>query len=121
MKGQNLGTLESALSFVVNRELLDLLKPYVGTCFGHLMSKCYRYVTSKEKMCMDMKEVSLKDDQTSLKKKIIWTKKYGKGKQEWDKSCIEVGQPARKLKMLAKICFTSKVVLFKKRSKLLTQ
>jgi hypothetical protein len=39
-EGLNLGTLDSALTFVVIHELLDLSKPYVGTCFGHLMSKC---------------------------------------------------------------------------------
>jgi hypothetical protein len=113
-EGSNLGTFDSVLTFVVNRELLDLSKPYIGTCFGHLMSKCCQYMTSEEKVCMDMKEVLLKDDQTSLQKTIIWTKKFGKGREEWDKACIEVGLLARKLKTLMKIRFTSKVVLFQK-------
>jgi hypothetical protein len=49
-EGSNLGTLESTLSFVVNRGFLDLSKPYVGTCFGHLMSNGCYYVTSEEKV-----------------------------------------------------------------------
>jgi hypothetical protein len=49
-EGSNLGTLESALIFVINRELLNLLKLYVGTYFGHLMSKCCQYVTNEEKV-----------------------------------------------------------------------
>jgi hypothetical protein len=61
---------------------------------------------------MDMKEVSLKDDQTSLQKMIIWTKKSSKGRQEWDKVYIEIGLLTRKLKTLMKTHFTSKVILF---------
>ncbi len=49
-EGSNLGTLESVLIFVVNHEFLDLSKPYVGTCFGHLMSNFCQYVTSEEKV-----------------------------------------------------------------------
>ena len=59
-----------------------------------------------------MKEVSLKDAQKSLQSCITWTKKSGKGRQEWDKACIDAGLPTRKLKTPVKTRFASKVVLF---------
>ena len=63
-------------------------------------------------MCKGMKEVSLKDAQKSLQSCITWTKKSGKGRQEWDKACIDAGLPTRKLKTPVKTRFASKVVLF---------
>ena len=49
--------------------------------------------------------------QKSLQSCIIWTKKSGKERHEWDKACIDVGLPTRKLKTLVKTRFASKVVL----------
>ena len=63
-------------------------------------------------MCKGMKEVSLKDAQKSLQSCITWTKKSGKGCQEWDRACIDAGLPTRKLKTPVKTRFASKVVLF---------
>jgi hypothetical protein len=63
-------------------------------------------------MCKGLKEVSLKDAQKSLQSCITWTKKSGKGRQEWDKACIDAGLPSRKLKTHVKTRFASKVVLF---------
>ena len=56
-------------------------------------------------MCKGMKEVSLKNAQKSLQSCITWTKKLGKGRQEWDKACIDVRLPPMKTR------FASKVVL----------
>jgi hypothetical protein len=47
------------------------------------MSKCYQYVTNDLKVCSGMHEVSIKAYLSSLQKIIAWTKKSGKGKQEW--------------------------------------
>ena len=47
-------------------------------------------------MCKGMKEVSLKDAQKSLQSCITWTKKSGKGRQEWDRACIDAGLPSYK-------------------------
>jgi hypothetical protein len=38
-----------------------------------------------------MREVSLKDAQVVFKKTITWTKKFKKGKHEWEKVCHEAG------------------------------
>ncbi len=38
-------------------------------------------------------QVNVKDAQSILQKTITWTNKYGKKKQEWEKTCIECGMP----------------------------
>jgi len=59
-----------------------------------------------------MKEVSLKDAQSTLQKTITWIKKLVKGRQEWEVACWEASLSPRKLKTLVKTRFVSKVVLF---------
>ncbi len=39
-EGKNLATMTFALTFVVSCEVLGLLAPFVGSCWGHAMSKC---------------------------------------------------------------------------------
>jgi hypothetical protein len=38
-----------------------------------------------------MKHISIKSTQFDLQKYMIWPKKYGKGKHEWNKVCIDFG------------------------------
>jgi hypothetical protein len=76
------------------------------------MSKACQYATNDVKLCIGMKElVSLKDAQQALQKIITWTKKFGKGWQEWDRASPLT---TRKLKILMKTRFASRVVLFQK-------
>jgi hypothetical protein len=56
--------------------------------------------------------MNVKKIQIVLQKTITWTKKYEKGKQEWEKPCIELG--CIKLKTLIKTKFVSKVIIFEK-------
>jgi hypothetical protein len=109
-QGLNLGALESALCCVVSCELLNLSKPHARSCFGHLMSKCCQYARSKDKMCINITDVLLKDIQTTLQKTITWTKNFGKQKHD----DIEVHLHAQKLKMLVKTHFISKIIVFLK-------
>lgn len=111
-EGSNLKTLERALSANISCDVLGLQDPYASVCFGHVMSKAAQYATTEDKVCMKMKEVSLKDAQAALQKTITWTKKSTKGKHEWDAACIEAGLPIRRLKTPVKTRFASKVVLF---------
>jgi hypothetical protein len=60
-------------------------QPYVGSYFGHVMSKCCKYAFNDLKVCASMRKVSIKDVQTSLQKTITWTKKIGKDKQNGQK------------------------------------
>ncbi len=54
------------------------------------MSKVVQYATNDAKVYLGFKKVNLKAIQTLLQKKIIWTKKSGKGKQECKYVCIIV-------------------------------
>ncbi len=77
------------------------------------MSKVCQYATNDVKLCIGMKEASLKDTQQAMQKIITQITKFGKGWQEWDKACIEVNTLAtRKLKTPMKTRFASRVVLF---------
>jgi len=40
-EGANLSSLIIAFTFVVSCELLQLTQPFVGLCFGHVMSKAW--------------------------------------------------------------------------------
>jgi hypothetical protein len=40
---------------------LQLETPFARICFGHAMSKAYQYATNDVKLCVGMKEVSLKN------------------------------------------------------------
>jgi len=56
--------------------------------------------------------VSIKKPQSISQKTITWTKKSGKGWQDWHKACELGGVPPQKLKALKKTCFASRIVLF---------
>jgi len=76
------------LKFVVNYEVLGLEESFQGTCFGHAFSKAYQYGTAKEKVCKNLKHISIKSTKFNLQKCITWPKKFGKGRHEWTKACI---------------------------------
>ncbi len=61
-----------------------------------------------------MHEVSIKAYLSSLQKIIAWTKKSGKGKQEWLRLIKIPSVTLENKKTLVKIWFDSKVILFKK-------
>ncbi len=46
---------------------------------------------------MDLKYVFIKSTQAHLQKSIIWLKKFGKGRQEWNEACFETIIWPRKL------------------------
>jgi hypothetical protein len=53
---------------------------FVGSCFGHGMSKAAQYATIDINICVGFSEVNLKDAQSSLQKIIMWTKKIKMGR-----------------------------------------
>jgi hypothetical protein len=57
-------------------------------------------------------QVNVKDAQVTLQKSITWTKKSSKGRQEWEKACIECGLLPQKCKTPIKTRFASKVIMF---------
>jgi hypothetical protein len=49
------------LHSIINCEPLKILKVYEGTCFEHVMSKAYKYVTNDDKVFVGLEHVSVKD------------------------------------------------------------
>lgn len=87
-KGSNLFTLTTTLRNVVFCSLLQFPCPFVGSHFGHAMSKACQNANNDAKAWHGFVEVNLKDVQNSFQKNITWTKNFGKGKQEWKEPCI---------------------------------
>jgi hypothetical protein len=48
-----------------------------------------QYATNDNKVLVGLILVDVKDAQIGLQKSITWTKKSGRGGQEWEKACIE--------------------------------
>ncbi len=90
-EGNNLMSMVTTLCSIVDCHLLKLQQVYEGMCFGHIMSKTCQYATNDEKVTTSLKRVNVKATQRNLQKTITWTKKLGKGKQEWERACVERG------------------------------
>jgi len=59
-EGSNLNTLTNTLKFVVKCETLGLKKSFQGTYFSHVFSKACQYVKIDDKVCKNLKYVSIK-------------------------------------------------------------
>ncbi len=81
-EGSNLNAMTGALKSIVSYEYLGLEKNFQGICFGHMFSKTCQYGNVMEKVCKNLKYVSIKSTQANLQKCIIWLKKYKKGRHE---------------------------------------
>ncbi len=65
-----------------------------------------------DKVSMGLKKMSVKDAQIGLHKTITQIKKSRKGRQEWEKACVESGMLLHKLKTPIKTRFASKIIMF---------
>ncbi len=72
----------------MNYEALRFKESYQGIFFGHAFSKTCHYATIHGKVSRGLKHVSIKFAQVDLQKCKTWPKKFGKGKQKWNKVCI---------------------------------
>jgi hypothetical protein len=77
-----------------------LEESFNGSFFGHAFPKACQYGTTKEKVCKNMRFMSIKNAQSNIQKCITWLKKFGKGKQEWNKECMDARIDPRKLNTL---------------------
>jgi len=57
------------------------------------MSKVCQYAINEDVVCQGMNEIFLKKAQSTFQKTIMWMKKSGKGRQEWETTCHQVGLP----------------------------
>ncbi len=62
------------LCFIVDCEMLNVLRVYEDTCFGHVLFKTCQYATNDDKVFMGLRQVSVKDAQIGLQISITWTK-----------------------------------------------
>ncbi len=69
----------TALKSIVRCDMLGLEESFHGTCVGHAFSKGCWYATIKEKVCKDLRYVSIKFVEADLQKCITWPKKSRKG------------------------------------------
>ncbi len=85
--------MTQTLTFVVWCEGLGLAQPFVESCWGYVMFKCHQYATHDSKVSINLNIISIKETQSISQKTIMWTKKSGKGQQEWHKTCLHNGVP----------------------------
>jgi hypothetical protein len=78
---------------------MKVFKVFVLAMF---FSKAYQYATTNEKVCKNLKFVSIKSTKSYLQKCIAWPKKSRKVSQEWNKACSNSNLPLRKLNILVK-------------------
>ena len=74
---------------------LGMATLYVGTWFGHAISKACQYATSDDKVCGGMSKVTTAMAQAALQNTSTWTKKSGKGRQECECACVDEGTFAK--------------------------
>ncbi len=84
----NINIMTTILKSIVSCDMLGLEEIFKGICFGHAFSKACQYATTKEEVCKDLRYVLIKDAQGDLQKCITWPKEFGKGRQEWEKTCV---------------------------------
>jgi hypothetical protein len=111
-EGNNLVPFTIVLTLVVSFSTSKLVSPFIGSCFGHAMSKAAQYATNETEVCVGMTEVNLKQAQATLQQTITWMKKSAKGLWEWKYFCHLIGILAKILKTLMKMQFASCVILF---------
>ncbi len=88
-EGFNFNAMIGVLKSVVNCESFGLEESFQGICFGHVFSKACQYGIIGKKVCRNLNYVSIMSTQADLQKCIIWFKKYGKDRHEWNKACLE--------------------------------
>ncbi len=59
-EGSNLNTLTNVLKYVIKCETLGLKESFQGTYFGYVFSKACQSTTTNDKVCKNLKYVSIK-------------------------------------------------------------
>jgi hypothetical protein len=84
------------------QQLFFLDESFQGTCFSHVFSKACQYAITNEKVCRNFRFVSIKPTQLNLYKHTTWAKRFGEGKDEWNKACSNSKLHLRKSNILVK-------------------
>lgn len=81
---------------------LDIAKPFNGYCFGHVLS-VFQYATSDDKVVRVFHYASIKTAQANVQKCITCLRKFDKGKQPWEKVCVDSSFSPLKLNTFMKM------------------
>jgi hypothetical protein len=65
-EGSNMTSMVIVLWSIINCKLLNLEFFYKNSCFGHVISKAYQYVTNNDKVFSGLKHMNMKEAQTGL-------------------------------------------------------
>jgi hypothetical protein len=68
---------------------LASLQPFDDSYLGNALSKVCQYTITDEKVATGLPFAFIKAIQFVIKKCISWLNKSAKGKQTWEKTCIE--------------------------------
>jgi hypothetical protein len=77
-EGSNLNSLIFSLTSIVSCSIFQLACPFVGSCFGHAMSKVVQYAIDDTKVCAGLSEVSLKKLNLHCKRPLLRQKNLGR-------------------------------------------
>ncbi len=65
-EGTNLVAMVATLHSIFDCEPMKIFRVYEGTCFGHVMSKAYQYVTNDDNFFVGLEHVNVKNAWISL-------------------------------------------------------
>ncbi len=113
----NLNVMTTTLKSIMRCEVIGLDESFQTTCFGFFSSKVCQYVIIDEKVCKNLKFVSIKSTQLDFKKCITCLNFFEKGRHECNKTCLNLNVHPRKLNILLKkkrnfIFFTNYFLIF---------
>jgi hypothetical protein len=108
-EGNNLCTMTIVLSSIIYCKVLGLTTPFIGSYWGHAMFKCCKYAIDNIKVYIGLTSISIKN--LFCKNHHLDPKKW-KGRQEWQKTCLDMGICPHKFQTPLKTRFVSKVILF---------
>jgi hypothetical protein len=77
--GSNLNAMTFVLKSIISCETLGLQESFNGICFGHVFSKACQYATIDEKVCRNIRYVSIKAIQANLQKVYYLAQNFWKG------------------------------------------
>ncbi len=75
---------------VDSKNIYDCLdQPFNGDCWAHAWSKACSHSLKDENVTQGLKRINVTNTRKVMQSCVTWTKKSGKGKMQWEQSCIQ--------------------------------
>ena len=81
-------TISWMIQDIVSCSELGMDSCFKGLCFAHILSNAFNAATSRG-VYQDLESIDFNKVLSGLQKCITWTKKSGKGREEWYRACRE--------------------------------